>query len=89
MKFILDLQKREEAAFPDQRRPPSSRSVEADERAADVLRQVDEKGLENMPWMRFVMEAIERRNQREAVDPYPEFDMFPNSWDFSDPPENV
>ena len=65
IKFILDLQRREETAFPGLRRRKNNRSARADRYATEVLRKVGRKGSSRMPRMNFVMEEIEAVDRGE------------------------
>lgn len=48
VKFILDLQQREEMAFPNLRGKPDNRSERADRCAVNILRKVDQRGNSNV-----------------------------------------
>ena len=65
IKLILDLQKREETAFPGLRRRKNNRSARADRYATKVLRKVNRKGSSRAPRMNFVMEEIEALDREE------------------------
>ena len=67
IKFILDLQKREETAFPHLRRRKNNRSARADKHATEVLRKVDRKGSSRVPQFNFVMEEIEVADRGEPT----------------------
>ena len=67
-------------AFPELRRNPSDRSVRAEEYATEILREVDEKGISNVPRMNFVLERI--TDEEQGKPSYSrEFDIWSPMWE--------
>ena len=63
--FVLDLQRREEIAFPEVSCNTSIVSVEADEHVAKVMRKVEKKGIKEVPEMTSVLARMEEEERGE------------------------
>lgn len=74
--FILDLQRREEIAFPDLRRRTSNRSVFADEHVARIMREADKKEINNVSQIDFALQLIQERKSFNGE----EFEFWTPSW---------
>lgn len=66
VRFILDLQRREEMAFPDLRRKPNDRSERADRYAMNLLREVDQRGSGGVIAMRFLLQDIKGQEEGKS-----------------------
>ena len=77
--FILDLQRREEAAFPSLSLGPSNGETMADEYIAKIMRRADEEGFNSVYAIGEVLWLIEREEQGRPID-VAEFDFWSALW---------
>lgn len=79
VQFILDLQRREELAFPKLSCSVSDMSANADEHVTGIMREAEEKGSSNVSSVRF---AVQRIKEEESGEPCcgREFDFWSPMW---------
>ena len=76
--FVLDLQRREEQAFPELRILPSGRKYKARKYANDLVRQADQVGIEMDDRIKQALKRVEEEQGKESE--FGEFDFWLPSW---------
>lgn len=74
--FILDLQQREEKAFPNLHPRKSDKFLLADVKAAELMHEADEKGIDNAYHVKLAIREVEEGNPYE----YEEFGFWSPHW---------